>query len=868
MLLTDHTYYWRVDANNGSIRKGIVWSFKTSPGTLGTIKMDIWEDMGAGGNVITKLTNDIRYPDSPTTSRNLTSFDTGVPGYTTTNYGAQISGYIYCPKTGNYKFYLCSAGAGQLWLSTDDDPAHLRASPIDQETVWGGLNGYDFSHSSAYIPLEGGKRYYIMARYVSVDWHYCQIAWQGAGIRDREVIRGCYTAPFVYKISRNPYPPNGAVDMETLLTTSWTPGAYHVSHDIYFSTDPNAVRDANRTNPMGVLKKQNYDPCNWNPGILNYETTYYWRIDDVNDPCVFKGNVWHFTTRDISKITFENYIASGDIGGLSTDLRRTWIDGRVGVGAQDWTYPNPPVPQGSSGSYVQLNNDPCDGNTITANVAQAGIRSLKLYYDNDGSIGWLISLYRMSNFFVYTAPMFSEVSAGVDDAALLTDDERYLYPVDQNSLRMMRDWSPYKILKLGYYGALGNTKHNAKDQMYVGLQDGEGDMAIIYNPDTDAVLHQGWHTWYIDLGALAEANPAVQMTNIARIHLGVGNRNAPASGGRGAIFIDELQLLTTSVCAPVNPANIEVTGVTGDFSADCTVNTTDLQRLTRMWLWQASTAPILPDANCVIKLDASTLTVGSTLSAWTNTIVGASSVATTFKDPNALVSGRRPKVQMVEGLKAVVFDGNDELISDVNAPASITGNMPFTVIYKVWNESFGTDEEVFTWGKRGTNNRQAAVCFGDGSNWEAGAMWGGNGTTTGGDITFNTYQPAPHQWHTIIHSYQGGTNGRYYVITDGKDNSNQLRSFNIWPNCPMSVGSAYDGDPYLTKISMLGAGIGPFSGALAEIRIYNVFTDPGALAFSYGAPMNLATGDVPEIINFRDIAVFANNWMTQSLLGN
>ena len=66
---------------------------------------------------------------------------------------------------------------------------------------------------------------------------------------------------------------------------------------------------------------------------------------------------------------------------------------------------------------------------------------------------------------------------------------------------------------------------------------------------------------------------------------------------------------------------------------------------------------------------------------------------------------------MVEGVKAVVFDGNDIMKATINAPASITGNHAFTVIYTVWNLTIDADEEVFAWAKRGTTARSAAVCY-------------------------------------------------------------------------------------------------------------------------------------------------------------
>jgi hypothetical protein len=32
------------------------------------------------------------------------------------------------------------------------------------------------------------------------------------------------------------------------------------------------------------------------PGVLNANTTYYWRVDEVTDSATFKGQVWRFNT--------------------------------------------------------------------------------------------------------------------------------------------------------------------------------------------------------------------------------------------------------------------------------------------------------------------------------------------------------------------------------------------------------------------------------------------------------------------------------------------------------------------------------------------------------------------------------------------
>jgi hypothetical protein len=51
---------------------------------------------------------------------------------------------------------------------------------------------------------------------------------------------------------------------------------------------------------MGVLVSQALSATTYDPvGRLDFETTYYWRVDEVNaapDNTVFKGAVWSFTS--------------------------------------------------------------------------------------------------------------------------------------------------------------------------------------------------------------------------------------------------------------------------------------------------------------------------------------------------------------------------------------------------------------------------------------------------------------------------------------------------------------------------------------------------------------------------------------------
>ena len=93
----------------------------------------------------------------------------------------------------------------------------------------------------------------------------------------------------------DPRPPDGANDVDPNVVLGWSPGTYAVSHDIYFGTDSDDVNDANTSSSEykgnQALDANSYDPCG-----LEAETTYYWRIDEVEGSNTWKGEVWSFTT--------------------------------------------------------------------------------------------------------------------------------------------------------------------------------------------------------------------------------------------------------------------------------------------------------------------------------------------------------------------------------------------------------------------------------------------------------------------------------------------------------------------------------------------------------------------------------------------
>ena len=93
----------------------------------------------------------------------------------------------------------------------------------------------------------------------------------------------------------NPIPVDGAKNVSTDAALSWSTGQYAEKHKVYLSTDFAAVASG-----AGVVDEppQPQDANSFDPGGLELGTTYYWRIDEVNDQNIRPGEVWSFTTSD------------------------------------------------------------------------------------------------------------------------------------------------------------------------------------------------------------------------------------------------------------------------------------------------------------------------------------------------------------------------------------------------------------------------------------------------------------------------------------------------------------------------------------------------------------------------------------------
>jgi hypothetical protein len=170
-----------------------------------------------------------------------------------------------------------------------------------------------------------------------------------------------------------PSPADGAVDVSPTQTLTWDAGAVAASHEVYFGTDADAVKNATKTSPeykgAKALGEENY-----NPGRLLLETTYYWRIDEVNNTnpdSPWAGNVWSFTTGDFFVIDdFEDY----DVG--NNEIWWAWKDG-LGYVAHD---NQPAYPGNGTGSAV---GDETTASYTEETIVHSDNQSMPFVYDNN-----------------------------------------------------------------------------------------------------------------------------------------------------------------------------------------------------------------------------------------------------------------------------------------------------------------------------------------------------------------------------------------------------------------------------------------------------------------------------------------------------
>jgi hypothetical protein len=158
----------------------------------------------------------------------------------------------------------------------------------------------EYTHTGDTIGDEAGETLYLYLMLKGQWWPM-----EGDALNKKvwidQVYFGAEIPPQRVELAMDPSPEDGALNMSTWVVLNWTPGDFAVSHDVYLGESFDDVNDG-----LGDTFRGNQSTTNYVAGISGYAypdglvpgTTYYWRIDEVNDAdpnSPWKGHVWTFT---------------------------------------------------------------------------------------------------------------------------------------------------------------------------------------------------------------------------------------------------------------------------------------------------------------------------------------------------------------------------------------------------------------------------------------------------------------------------------------------------------------------------------------------------------------------------------------------
>jgi len=461
-LELEKTCYWRVDEFSGAAtEKGDVWSFTVTKAG-GGLKAEYFNNTALSGEpVLTRLDPVINFnwgsADEP--GRNSPDAIINVD-----NFSARWSGELEVDLTDTYIFQITADNGFRLWL--DGKPI------ID---FWN--NGTTNDRLSEPIELVSGDTHSIQMEYFEgVGTAIAQLFWESSKREQQIIPSGALQPPLK---AGGPSPSSGAVDVKQIQVLSWRPGDNTTSHQVYFGTDEEAVKNANTDSPE-YKGTRNLGSESYDAGQLEWGTTYYWRVDEVKDDgTIQKGNIWRFTTANFLIVDdFEDYDA-GD-----NQIWFTWHDG-LGYGTPgtaDYFAGN------GTGSAVGDESTPSFTEEI---IVHGGNQSMPVFYDN--------SILR-----------YSEVKMTLT------------YP---------RDWTENGVttLTIWFHG----DSDNSAETLYVALNGS----AVVNHDNPNAAQIDEWTQWDIDLQAFG-----INLTNVNAIALGLGNKNNPQAGGSGTMYFDDIRL--------------------------------------------------------------------------------------------------------------------------------------------------------------------------------------------------------------------------------------------------------------------------------------------------------------------------------------
>jgi hypothetical protein len=454
--LAEHTtYYWRVDEHDtgGVVHPGQVWSFTTVGPETG-VKAQYYKGVDlAGSPVLTRLEPSIDH------SWGNAEVAAGLSDLVSARWTADLQ----APFTETYQLTTTSDDGVRLWL--------------DGRRLINNWTNHGTTDDIGRADLIAGQVYLLqMEWYENTGGAVARLSWQSPSITNQIIPAGPLLLPVR---AVNPYPANTAKNTPQAPTLQWWAGEKATGHDVYFGDSADAVANADTKTPGVYRGRQASGATTFDPGELEWNKTYYWRVDEVNTAeadSPWTGSVWSFTTANFLIIDdFESYTDQE-----GNRIYEAWLDGLVN----------------KNGSQVGYMNAPFAEQTIV----HGGYQSMPMDYNNVKS------------------PWYSETERDWDTP---------------------QNWTVNSMNTLVLYirGAAANTPA----PLYVAVEDKAGHIVVVTHPDSALVTTLQWTEWRIPLTSISSAG--VNVATVKKMFVGVGNRAKPTAGGAGRVYIDDIRVI-------------------------------------------------------------------------------------------------------------------------------------------------------------------------------------------------------------------------------------------------------------------------------------------------------------------------------------
>ena len=452
------TYYWRVDEVNGppdfTVFEGEVWSFTTEPFSYPI------------ENITATASSTHQTDTGPENTINGSGLDVK-DLHSTEATDMWLSGEEKEPNRAWIEYELDKVyKLHAMWVWNSNQTMELLFGfGLKDVTIEYSTNGTDYTtlgttHEFARAPAPGTPDYAhnTTVDFSSVTAKYVRLtANSNWGSMDRYGLSEVrfFSIPV---FAREPSPDSGTTDVAVDVTLGFRAGREAAEHNVYLSSDEQAVINGNA--PVTTVTENSFGPLS-----LDSSTTYYWRVDEVNEAettTTWQSEIWNFTTTD--HIIVDNFADSfeDDFENYNDyppyEIWATWVDG-YGVS--------------ENGSTVGHAVPPFAEQTIV----HGGNQSMPFFYSNTGG------------------------------AAYSEAKRTFAVPQDLTAAGEQT-----QTLTLYFRGTAGNT-----GQLYVKVNGSK----IVYGGDPSNLARAWWQAWNINLASFG-----VDLQSVTTMAIGVDGSGA------------------------------------------------------------------------------------------------------------------------------------------------------------------------------------------------------------------------------------------------------------------------------------------------------------------------------------------------------